>query len=451
MVESVTIAAMAKQIGASYHGDDVLFQGGSTDSRNLRPGELFIALRGPRFDGHAFIGQAQANGAVAVMADHPVEVKLPRIEVDDTRIGLGRIAAVWRTRFELPLVAVTGSNGKTTVKEMLATILKQQGSVLATAGNLNNDIGVPLTLLRLRQGHQAAVIEMGASHAGEIAWLTKLACPDVAVITNAAAAHLEGFGSIQGVAEAKGEIYSGLNSQGSAVINADDVYADLWRELNRGRDIVTFGLRQKADVSAVWEGDVSGSHMILQTPQGNIELRLHLVGMHNVMNALAATAAALAVRVELPQIKAGLEMVTPVPGRLEGKQGISGSSIIDDSYNANPASLGAALKVLSMADGERFLVLGDMSELGMDTVQLHEQIGRQVREEGVDRLYAVGELSRATVRVFGRGGRHFSSREELIAALREDLNKERTLLVKGSRTMQMEQVVAALLDPEENN
>ncbi len=449
MAETVTLAGLAKQIGARFQGEDLPFSGVSTDSRTLQSGDLFVALRGPSFDGHTFAEQARKMGATALMTDHALEVPLPRIEVKDTRIGLGQLAAVWRSQFELPLVAVTGSNGKTTVKEMLAAILVQWGPIVATHGNLNNDIGVPLTLLRLRSEHRAAVIEMGANHAGEIAWLTGLALPTVAVINNAAAAHLDGFGSIAGVAKAKGEIYSGLGSSGTAVVNADDVYAGLWLTMNRTRKVITFGLEQDADVSAEWEGDTDGSRLVLKTPRGGIELNLPLSGQHNVMNALAATTAALALGVELAAIRTGLENVAPVPGRLESKRGISGIRIIDDSYNANPASLGAALKVLSMAPGGRCLVLGDMGELGGDAVQFHEQIGRMARREGIEQLYTIGELSRAAAEAFGSGGRHFESCEQLIAALQDGLKAETTILVKGSRTMRMERVVGALLEPEE--
>ncbi len=450
MTEMMTLAALAERIGARFRGKDLPFRGISADSRSLQPGDLFVALRGPSFDGHAFAGQVLAMGAGALMVDHPVDIALPRIEVEDTRIGLGRFSAAWRSQFKLPLVAVTGSNGKTTVKEMLAAILGQQGPVLATRGNLNNDIGVPLTLLRLRPEHCAAVIEMGANHAGEIAWLTGLAQPAVALITNAAAAHLEGFGSLEGVAQAKGEIYSGLGSGGTAVINADDAFAELWHSMNREREVITFGLERDADVTAQWTGDANGSRLALKAPQGGIELNLRLSGQHNAMNALAATAAAVALGVDLNTIRAGLERVVPVPGRLESKQGASGIRIIDDSYNANPASLEAALKVLSMAEGTRCLVLGDMSELGSDAVPLHEQIGRMAQVGGVDRLYAVGELSRAAVRVFGSKGYHFSTHEQLITALQQELKAEMTLLVKGSRTMRMERVVAALLRTGEN-
>ncbi len=451
MGKSMTLAALAREIGARFRGDDCPFQGVSIDSRTLQPGELFVALRGPNFDGHAFVGQVQAMGAAALMVDHSVDTMLPCIEMEDTRTGLGRFSAAWRNQFELPLVAVTGSNGKTTVKEMLAAILAQQGPVLATRGNLNNDIGVPLTLLRLRPEHHAAVIEMGANHAGEIAWLTRLAQPTVAVITNAAAAHLEGFGSLEGVAQAKGEIYSGLGQRGTAVVNADDAFAELWLEINRERKVITFGLKRDADVSAAWEGDTDGVRLALKTPQGGVELNMRLSGQHNVMNALAATAAALALGVELKVIQSGLESMVSVPGRLENKQGISGIRIIDDSYNANPASMGAALKVLSMAQGERCLVLGDMGELGRDAAQLHEQIGCMARAEGVDRLYAVGELSQAAAEAFGPDGHHFKNCEQLIAALREELKAEMTLLVKGSRAMQMERVVTALLETGEGH
>ncbi len=444
MVDTLTLASLAEQIGARFHGDDAPFRGVGTDSRTLRSGELFIALRGPSFDGHDFIGQVLSKGAGAVMVDRQMQLPLPMLEVDDTRKGLGRLAAVWRSRFPIPLVAVTGSNGKTTVKEMLASILARRGAVLATRGNLNNDIGVPLTLLRLGEHHRAAVVELGANHPGEIAWLTGLVRPDVAVITNAGAAHLEGFGSLEGVARAKGEILEGLGSAGWAVINADDSYASLWRKMNRTRSVMSFGLERPSDVSGEWSGGSGATGLLLKTPLGDCELELPLAGRHNVMNALAATAAALAMGIELDAVRAGLEGIEPVPGRMQRKRGIAGVQLIDDSYNANPDSLGAALKVLAEAPGTRCLVLGDMGELGSEAFRLHSRIGELARSEGVDRLYATGELSSAAVAAFGEGGYHFSSREQLIATLRRELAGEMTVLIKGSRSMQMEKVVVAL-------
>ncbi len=445
MTELLTLAPLAERIGARYHGEDLPFRGVSTDSRQARPGELFVALRGPRFDGHAFVAQAAEAGCSALMLEHRVEAALPWMEVEETRRGLGRLGAAWREQFSLPLVAVTGSNGKTTVKEMLAAILLRRGPVLATRGNLNNEIGVPLTLLRLMPEHHAAVVEMGANHPGEIAWLTELSRPTVALITNAAAAHLEGFGSLEGVARAKGEIYAGLGETGTAVINADDPFAPLWRELNRNRETVTFGLEGDADVTGRWEGTISGSRLALETWRGEVELELPLAGRHNVMNALAATAAALAAGAELDAVRAGLESMSPVSGRLQRKRTADGVTLIDDSYNANPASLGAALKVLAMAEGTRCLVMGDMGELGDDAVWLHQRIGEMARAEGIERLYAVGELSRAAVHSFGKGGRHFSDRQALIETLGNELTPEMTLLIKGSRSMHMEEVVDALM------
>jgi len=445
MADLLTLAPLAERIGASYHGEDLPFHGVSTDSRQARPGELFVALRGPRFDGHAFVAQAAEAGCSALMLEHRVNVALPWMEVEETRRGLGRLGAAWREQFSLPLVAVTGSNGKTTVKEMLAAILLRRGPVLATRGNLNNEIGVPLTLLRLTPEHHAAVVEMGANHPGEIAWLTELSRPTVALITNAAAAHLEGFGSLEGVARAKGEIYAGLGETGIAVINADDPFAPLWRDLNRNRETVTFGLEREADVTGRWEGTISGSRLALETWRGAAELELPLAGRHNVMNALAATAAALAAGVELDAVRAGLESMSPVSGRLQRKRTAEGVTLIDDSYNANPASLGAALKVLAMAEGTRCLVMGDMGELGDEAVWLHQRIGEMARAEGIERLYAVGELSRAAVHSFGKGGRHFSDRQALIETLGDELTPEMTLLIKGSRSMHMEEVVDALM------
>jgi UDP-N-acetylmuramoyl-tripeptide--D-alanyl-D-alanine ligase len=426
-------------------GADAEFFAVSTDSRTVASGQLFIALRGERFDGHAYISTVREKGAVAAIVDNPVADVLPQIVVDDTRLALGRLAAHWRTDYHGPLIGLTGSNGKTTVKEILATILRGQGSVLATRGNLNNDIGLPLTLLQLQPAHDYAVIEMGANHAGEIGYLTNLACPSVALITNAARAHLEGFGSLEGVARAKGEIFSGLSEAGVAVINADDFYAPLWRELAGTHKVIRFGLANEAEVTAKWQPKGMGSHMVIVTPQGLIEVEFALPGQHNVMNALAATAACLAMGVKLSAIQAGLKNVKAVPGRSQLKSGRGGATLIDDTYNANPASLQAALNVLSACKGRRILVMGDMAELGEESQALHEQIGRQAAQSGIDGLYATGEFSRSAVQSFGKNGHHFNTQEDLISALQSLLGPDVTLLIKGSRSARMEQVVAALI------
>ncbi len=439
---AMRLAEAADAIGARHEGADVPLQGVCTDTRRLRPGQLFVALQGPNFDGHDFVPAALEAGAAACLVSRPLAS--PGIVVEDTRRALGELARAWRRRFALPVVAVTGSNGKTTVKEMLAAILASQGETLATRGNLNNDIGVPLTLFELDAGHRAAVIEMGANHPGEIAWLVSLARPEVALVTNAGPAHLEGFGSIEGVARAKGEIFAGLPEHGTAVINADDDYAPLWRELAGARRILTFGLRNKADVSAEWQATRRGSRLRVRTPAGDFETELPLPGEHNVMNALAATAAALAAGVAPPAIGAALATVRGAPGRLQIKAGPAGSTLLDDTYNANPASLAAALRVLRGFPGRHLLALGDMGELGPEAEALHAAAGRLAREAGVACLVAVGPMAAAAAGAFGSGARICASREEAVAVLREMLQREDVLLVKGSRASRMDEVVAAL-------
>jgi len=427
-------------------GADVEFDGVGTDTRSLQPGQLFIALRGPNFDGHDFAAQAAQRGAAALMVDTPQPLDLPQIVVDDTQQGLARLAAAWRGRFEIPLVAITGSNGKTTVKEMLAAIFAQSGPVCATRGNLNNEIGVPLTLLGLEQCHHAAVIEQGASKPGDIAYLTRISAPTVALVTNAGGAHLEGFGDLDTVARTKGEIFEHLPAGGTAVINADDPYAAQWRARCGDVDVVSFGLNARQDERPdVWTQWQANGPLHIHTPRGELSVQLALAGRHNAANALAATAAALAAGVDLAQIGAGLQGLQPVPGRLQWKAGINGARILDDSYNANPASLAAALEVLAACPGDRCLALGDMAELGDAAVDLHQAAGRQARRAGVHRLYATGEHSRHAVSAFGEQAWHFPRQADMVARLRQDLRADSTLLVKGSRSAHMERVVDALL------
>ena len=434
----------AEALGARWAGKDVMLQGVSTDTRTLQPGQLFVALRGPHFDGHDYLGEAKAKGAAACMVERPV-ANCPALIVSDTRRALGKLARAWRRRFAIPLLAVTGSNGKTTVKEMLASILAQQGDTLATRGNLNNDIGLPLTLFGLDARHTSAVVEMGANHAGEIAYLTDLAEPTVAIITNAASAHLEGFGSLEGVARAKGEIFQGLGVNGTAIINADDRFAPLWRQLAKNNNQLNFGLQQSADVSARWQAGDRGSEMQVTTPGGEFQCELALLGEHNVMNALAAITAAQAVGLPLKIIKQGLECMQPVPGRLQLKPGINGSRIIDDTYNANPESLTAAIQVLAGFAGKRILVLGDMGELGEDALTLHAEAGRIAKANGIDALYTVGAMAKAAAQAFEQGAQHFDDQASAIAALQPELTPNVTVLLKGSRLSHMERVVNALL------
>ncbi len=443
------LSAVAEAINAEVVGSDVTFSRVTTDSRAIEAGDLFVALRGEKFDGHAFAEQAIADGAAAVMVDHRISDDMPALVVQDTRLGLGRLSAYWRDQFETPVLAVTGSNGKTTVKEMLAAILREacaalpdkDGEVLATQGNLNNDIGMPMTLLGLRLHHRYAVIEMGMNHVGEIAYLSRLARPDVAMINNAHAAHLAGLKTLEEVARAKGEIFEGLKQDGVAVINADDEYAPLWRKLIGDRAVIDFGIENSARVTANYKLGVFESVITIQNPQGEMQVVLKVPGMHNVRNALAASAMALAIHIPNEIIAAGLGKFSGVKGRLQRKTCLHGATLIDDSYNANPDSVKAAISVLAAAPGKKVLVLGDMGELGLGAEAFHKQIGVEAKQAGIDVLMALGDLSRFAVEGFGVGAWHFERIQELLADLENHLASDVTVLVKGSRFMQMERVV----------
>ncbi len=458
----MTVQEAAKALHVDCDFGNVWFTGVSTDSRSVQPGDLFIALSGEKFDGRAFILHAAGNGAVAaVVKQHPgnsgLATKLPLIQVKDTLLALGQLAAYWRGKFTLPLIAITGSNGKTTVKEMVAAILRKQvetnlvgndctrDTVLATEGNLNNEIGVPQTLLRLRAQHAYAVIEMGMNHAGEIDYLTRLAKPNIAVITNAGAAHVEGLGSIAAVACAKGEIFVGLKQQGIAVINRDDQYAALWCQLVQSKKVIDFGLDENAQVSANCQGGSLVNQITLKLPNGMEEsVTLQVPGKHNVMNALAAAAVAVGLNINKQVIVSGLASFTGVKGRMQKKNGLCQSTIIDDSYNANPASVQAALDVLTATPGKRILVLGDMGELGESAADFHRNIGKQASLAGLDQLFTFGELSTNASAGFGVAAKHFQSMGDLIAEIKCNLASDTTVLIKGSRFMQMEQVVRQL-------
>ncbi|MEW6314097.1 MAG: UDP-N-acetylmuramoyl-tripeptide--D-alanyl-D-alanine ligase [Pseudomonadota bacterium] len=442
------LSQAARAIGAQMHGRDQAFSGVSIDSRNIKPGDLFIALHGEHFDGHEFAAQALAQGAVGVVAHRDVPVEGCVLRVADTRLALGELAAYWRSQFVVPLVAITGSNGKTTVKEMLASILRKDcdddAEVLATQGNLNNDVGVPLTLLQLRVAHRYAVIEMGMNHPGEIAYLTRIAQPTVALVNNAAAAHLAGLGSVEAVARAKGEIFEGLKPNGTAVINGDDVHAPLWRKLAGERRTLEFGFQPSAAVTARYALQAYGSALRLITPQGEAQIELQVPGEHNVRNALAAVAAASALGVEIGIIAAGLERFAGVKGRLQRKAGMHGVTVIDDTYNANPDSVQAAINVLAKTVGRKILVLGDMGELGEEGEALHVAIGETAYRAGVDELYTLGELSASAARRFGARAHPYREPGTLLDELRAALRPGDTVLVKGSRFMRMERVVDAL-------
>ncbi|MEJ2592145.1 MAG: UDP-N-acetylmuramoyl-tripeptide--D-alanyl-D-alanine ligase [Candidatus Thiodiazotropha sp.] len=450
-MNSLRLSQVAERLDGVLSGEDCSFSAVSTDSRTLQPDALFIALKGPQFDGHAFIPQAIERGACALLLSEACDEQVPQIRVNDTRLGLGRLAALWRDSFPVPMVGVTGSNGKTTVKEMIAAILRQRGSVLATQGNLNNDIGLPLTLLRL-QDEAFAVVEMGANHPGEIGYLAQIARPDVAVITNAGAAHLEGFGDLPGVARAKGEILSGLDARGVAVLNADDEYFPLWRQQLGERHMISFGGSPKADVRGEleqagtrWSESGFSSHMPIRYRAERFEIELALAGQHNLSNALAAIAATLALGCTIEQIRQGLAAVEPIGGRLQIRVTPAGLRLIDDTYNANPDSVAAAVQVLREAPGGQWLVLGDLAELGQETVKLHSEIGRRACDAGLRHLYTLGPLSRYAAESFGEGARAFDSVEKLVNALLQDATAGDTLLIKGSRSAGMERVVQGLL------
>jgi UDP-N-acetylmuramoyl-tripeptide--D-alanyl-D-alanine ligase len=442
----------ARAIGAGVRGEDVLFESVSTDSRTLARNALFVALRGERFDAHRFIGAARERGAVAAMVDQDsgpgIENRdLPFIVVENTRLALGRLAAQWRARFEIPLIVVTGSNGKTTVKEMIAAILRAYlggTRVLATEGNLNNEIGLPLTLLTLRKEHAAAVIELGMNHPGETAYLAAIAAPSVALVNNAQREHQEFMSSVAEVAREHGAVFQALKPGGIAVINADDEFAGYWRGLLAGRPVRDFGIDRPAQVTGRFAARNFGSEIELSTPAGTARIALSVDGRHNVLNALAAAACALAAGAHVEAVVRGLNEFRAVGGRTQRRTISSGASLIDDSYNANPDSLRAAIDVLAAFPEPRLLVLGDMGEVGARGAEFHEEIGQYARQRGIDRLYAIGDLSRSTVRTFGLGARHFAEIADLIAAVRGDLRPQATVLVKGSRFMRMERVVQAL-------
>jgi UDP-N-acetylmuramoyl-tripeptide--D-alanyl-D-alanine ligase len=444
------LARLASVSGGTLHGANRPFGLVSTDSRNLDAGALFVALQGERFDGHDFIADVAARGAAGVLVSRAVPVDIPQVVVSDSLAALSRFANAWRRQFAVPVVGITGSNGKTTTKELAGSILQRRGPCLVTQGNLNNHIGVPLMLCRLAAGHRTAVIEMGANHQREIAHLAALAEPDIGLVVNAGPAHLEGFGGIEGVAKGKGEMFEALGPRGVAVINADDRFADFWRGLasNAGQ-IVTFGIREAADfrASAIAKQLGDGGFVTafeLQCPLGGSAVRLRLAGEHNVMNALAAAAVAGAAGASLEAIVQGLEAMRPVAGRLEVKRALHGARLIDDSYNANPGSLRAGLRSLAELPGERWLVLGEMAELGQGADVMHAEIGEFARKCGVSRLLAIGNGSREAVEAFGPGGSWFGNVDELIATARADLKAEVTVLIKGSRVNRLERVAAAL-------
>jgi UDP-N-acetylmuramoyl-tripeptide--D-alanyl-D-alanine ligase len=439
------LSEVANMAQGKLLGNDVVINAISTDTRNLHKGDMFVALEGEHFDGHKFIDETVEQIAQAVFVHKKIETKLPQVLVDDTLTSLSRWAQVWRAKVNPKLVAVTGSNGKTTVKQMLSSVLSQIASTCYTQGNLNNHIGVPLTLLSLRENDKFAVIEMGANHFGEIDYLSRLGQPDVAVITNAGPAHLEGFGSVAGVAQAKGEIINGVKPSGAVVLNADDQFIDVWLEKAKHLKIITFGFSADAKV----HGEINSNNILSVNAWGEkIDITLPLAGKHNASNALAVIAACYEMGVDLQVIKQGLESADQVKGRLQPKAGIFGSTIIDDTYNANPASLQAAIEVLCSQQKEPWLVLGDMGELGAEAEAIHAEMGEEARSAGVKKLFGLGVLAKHAVNGFGADGFHFYQHEELTNELRNQVNSECCILVKGSRAMHMEDVVNILIDNE---
>jgi len=447
-----SLSQIAAAVNGRLVGADVTVEGVSTDTRAIAKGALFIALAGERFDAHDFLDQAMAAGAGALLVADAG--KLPAgvsaVVVDDTRLALGRLAAAWRARFALPVIAVTGSNGKTTTKEMIAAILKvaHGAAVLSTRGNLNNDIGLPLTLLGLSAAHRAAVIEMGMNHPGEIAYLAPIGAPTVALVTNAQRAHLEGMGDLDEVAREKGAIFSGLPAEGVAVINADDSYAGYWRGVAAGHPVRSFAIDGAADVVGKVRQHGLETAIDLSAPEGEVHIALRIPGRHNAGNAVAAAAACLAAGVPLAAVAAGLESFSGVKGRLQRRAGKLGAEILDDTYNANPDSVRAGIDVLASTIGRKLLILGDMGEIGEACAQYHDEIGGYAKSQGVDLLFALGEATKAAVRNFGDGARHFCHVDKLIAAADKELGPDTTVLVKGSRFMKMERVADALAAEE---
>ncbi|MGR8952479.1 MAG: UDP-N-acetylmuramoyl-tripeptide--D-alanyl-D-alanine ligase [Gammaproteobacteria bacterium] len=441
----------AKLLNGELTGDDRVFASVSIDTRTLQQGDLYFAIEGERFDGNDFVDQAAERGAVAAVVRRGVSADIPTVAVADTHRALAELGGAWRKMASTTVVGVTGSNGKTTVKEMVAAVLATNGEVLYTRGNLNNDIGVPLTLLRLAEQHRYAVIEMGANHPGEIAYTAAFAVPDVAIITNAGPAHIEGFGSVEGVAKAKGELFAALPENGVAIINRDDVFFDYWRSVAEGRRVISFGLGEGAEVTAsdIKTGVIDhqfATTFTLVSAAGRAECRLQLAGRHNVANALAAGAAGLAAGLSLEQIVQGLRQVRPVTGRLQPWVGRKGNIVIDDTYNANAASLKAGLEVLTGVGQKPWVVLGAFAELGPESLKMHQEMGALIKSSGVVRLLATGSDARAAVEAFGKGASFYGTQEELIGALEQELTGEETILIKGSRMRRMENVAAALVE-----
>ena len=447
----MTLGQVATVLGGELRGSDVRFSDVCTDSRALKSGDLFVALRGERYDGHDFVAKAAAAGAVAALIDRAYvrSAPLPVAAVEDTTVALGALAAHWRRQFHIPLVAVAGSNGKTTVKEMIAACLRAHygdEAVLATRGNLNNHIGLPLTLLTLRAAHRVGVVEVGMNHPGETAELAQIAGPTIAVINNAQREHQEFMQSVTDVADEHASLIKALPADGIAVINADDVHAAVWRAAAGHREVRDFGFDQKAAVSATCELQAASALLAVRTPEAVATLNLPVAGEHNARNALAAIAAATAAGATLESCVRALSGFAAVKGRLQIKRSRQGAVLIDDTYNANPDSVRAAIDVLARTPGRKLLVLGDMGEVGDQGRDFHTEIGIYAHERGIDALYGLGELAAHAVCAFGEGARHYAAIETLLVDVGAALGPQATVLVKGSRFMQMERVVRSFED-----
>lgn len=442
MTIHMSLTEISMHLGASVQHGDATIHGVCTDSRHIASGQLFVALKGDNFDGNDFVATVAAAGAAAAMVSRVSHAtSLPQLAVADTTVALGKLAQHWRSRFSLPLLALTGSNGKTTVKEMLRAILTAHtddaSQVMATEGNLNNHIGLPLMLLRLAAPHRYAVLEMGMNHLGEIDYLARLATPAVALVTVAGTAHIGEVGSREAIARAKGEIYAALPAHGIACINVDDAFAPLWRRLAGTRRVIAFGTNASAEVRGVLGSE--GVDLIIAGQR--VAVRLNVIGEHNQRNAIAAAAGAYALGLPLTAIQRGLEQFHGAPGRLQVYAGVAGARVIDDTYNANPDSMRAAIAVLAASSGDRILVAGDMKELGADSIAMHREIGTEARKANIHAVFGLGADSRALVEAFGVGARHYENVEALLAALFARITAGSTVLVKGSRSMKMERVV----------
>ncbi len=447
------LTMVAESVKGHLVGADRAFDSVSTDTRTLQPGQLFFALHGENFDAASFVAEAERRGAAGAVVEQRQSCDLAQVEVSDARRALGQWGKSWRAQFSISVIAVTGSNGKTTVKEMIASILAQElgdrAELLVTEGNLNNEIGLPLTVLKLCDRHRIAVLEMGASHPKEIAYLADIAAPGIGVVTNAGVAHLEGFGSEEAVAAAKGELFESLSAGGIAIINRDDRFFETWRSLAGEATVNSFGLDDAADFRAsdiqeTVAGEQSELKFDIRSGDDTVQVRLPMAGAHNVRNALAATAAARAAGASWDAVRRGLAAMGNVSGRLRAVPGSGGATIYDDSYNANPGSVGAAIDFLAAHAGQTWLVLGDMAELGPESLQLHREIGAEARKKGVSRLFCVGEQSRAAAEGFGKEARWFTDIQSLADTIMAMPKDGVTILMKGSRCMGLEKLVAIL-------